>query len=137
MSRIRRFVKKPKPFPREQPRRRVLVAEEDPQIAQGLAVLLRHLGHDVELAHDGPAALEAARSNRPHLVLLGLMLPGVDGFRVLEHLRRDAAFGRAPVVAIARAGRDDDRARSRAAGFDDHLVKPVRLAALRSLIERF
>jgi DNA-binding response OmpR family regulator len=125
------------PTYRSRPRRRVLVAEEDLQAAQGLAVLLKHLGHDVQVAHDGHAALEAARINRPHLLLLGLALPGVDGFRVLQYLRLDARFSRAPIVALARSGREEDRQRSRAAGFDDHLVKPIHLEALRSLIERF
>ena len=119
------------------PPRRVLVVDEDLQAAQGIAVLLKHLGHDVQLAHDGNAALEAARSNNPQLVLLGLKLPGVDGYGVLQNLRLDERFSRAPIVAVARSGRDEDRERTRAAGFDEHLVKPIRLDALRSLIERF
>jgi len=127
----------PPPTYRWRPPRRVLVVDEDPQAAHGLAVLLRHLGHDVQLAHDGHAALEAARLNRPQLVLLGLALPGVNGFRVVQHLRQDARFSRAPIVAVARSGGDEDRQRSRDAGFDEHLVKPVHLEALRKLIERF
>ena len=127
----------PPPTYRWRPPRRVLVVDEDPQAAQGLAVLLKHLGHDVQLAHDGHAALEAVRVNNPQLVLLGLKLPGVDGYGVLQHLRHDARFKRAPIVAMGRSGRDEDRERSRAAGFDEHLVKPVNLEALRSLIERF
>ena len=122
---------------RWRPPRRVLVVYEDLQAAQGIAVLLKHLGHDVQLAHDGNAALEAARSKNPELVLLGLKLPGVDGYGVLQNLRLDERFSRAPIVAVARSGRDEDRERSRAAGFDEHLVKPIRLDALRSLIERF
>ena len=122
---------------RWRPPRRVLVVDEDLQAAQGLAVLLKHLGHDVQVAHDGNAALEAARSNNPQLVLLGLKLPGVDGYGVLQNLRLDERFSRAPIVAMARSGRDEDRERSRAAGFDEHVVKPLRLDALRSLIERF
>jgi len=122
---------------RWRPPRRVLVVDEDLQAAQGIAVLLKHLGHDVQLAHDGNAALEAARSNNPQLVLLGLRLPGVDGYGVLQNLRLDERFSRAPIVAMARSGRDEDRERSRAAGFDEHVVKPIRLDALRSLIERF
>lgn len=122
---------------RWRPPRRVLVVDEDLQAAQGIAVLLKHLGHDVQLAHDGNAALEAARSRNPELVLLGLKLPGVDGYGVLQNLRLDERFSRAPIVAVARSGRDEERERTRAAGFDEHLVKPVRLDALRSLIERF
>jgi CheY-like chemotaxis protein len=121
---------------RRRPPRRVLVVDEDLQAAQGIAVLLKHLGHDVQLAHDGIAALAAARSKNPELVLLGLKLPGVDGYGVLQNLRLDERFSRAPIVAMARSGHED-RERSRAAGFDEHVVKPIRLDALRSLIERF
>jgi CheY-like chemotaxis protein len=122
---------------RWRPPRRVLVVDEDLQAAQSLAVLLKHLGHDVQLAHDGNAALAAARSRNPELVLLGLKLPGVGGYGVLQNLRLDERFSRAPIVAVTRSGRDEDRERTRAAGFDEHLVKPIRLDALRSLIERF
>jgi two-component system, sensor histidine kinase len=122
---------------RWRPPRRVLVVDEDLQAAQSLAVLLKHLGHDVQLAHDGNAALAAARSKNPELVLLGLKLPGVDGYGVLQNLRLDERFSRAPIVAVTRSGRDEDRERTRTAGFDEHLVKPIRLDALRSLIERF
>jgi CheY-like chemotaxis protein len=121
---------------RRRPPRRVLVVDEDLQAAQGIAVLLKHLGHDVQVAHDGIAALAAARSKNPELVLLGLKLPGVDGYGVLQNLRLDERFSRAPIVAMARLGHED-RERSRAAGFDEHVVKPIRLDALRSLIERF
>ena len=115
------------------PRRRVLVADNDPQATQGLAVLLKHLGHDVHVAHDGPAALEAAQRNEPHVVILGLGLRGLDGYRVLERLR---GFSRAPVVALSRSAREEDHQQLRAAGFDEHLVKPTHLKALRRLIDQ-
>lgn len=115
------------------PRRRVLVADDDPQAAQGLAALLKHLGHDVDLAHDGPAALEAAQRKEPHVVILGLGLPGLDGCRVLERLR---GFSRAPIVALSRCAREEERERLRAAGFDEHLSKPTHLKALRRLIDQ-
>jgi CheY-like chemotaxis protein len=112
------------------PPRRVLVADNDPQ---GIAALLRHLGHDVHVAHDGPAAVEAARSKEPQVVILGLGLPGLDGFEVLERLR---GFSRASVVALSRSAREEERERLRAAGFDEHLVKPTHLKALRRLIDQ-
>ena len=111
------------------PPRRVLVADNDPQ---GIAVLLKHLGHDVHVARDGPAAVEAARDKDPQVVILGLGLPGLDGFEVLERVR---GFSRAPVVALSRSAREEERERLRAAGFDEHLVKPTHLKALRRLID--
>jgi two-component system CheB/CheR fusion protein len=112
------------------PSRRVLVADDDPQ---GIAVLLKHLGHDVHVARDGPAAVEAARSKEPQVVILGLGLPGLDGYEVLERLR---GFSRAPVVALSRCAREEERERLRAAGFDEHLAKPAHLKALRRLIDQ-
>jgi CheY-like chemotaxis protein len=112
------------------PPRRVLVADDEPQ---GIAVLLRHLGHDVQIARDGPAAVEAARTTEPQVVMLGLALPGLDGFEVLERLR---GFSRAPVVALSRSAREEERERLRAAGFDEHLAKPAHLKALRRLIDQ-
>jgi CheY-like chemotaxis protein len=117
-------------------RRRILVAEEDSQAGQGVAGLLGQLGHDVQLAHDGHAALEAASINRPNLVLLALALPGLDGFSVARYLRLDSRLSHAPIVALSRSGREEDRRRTYAAGFDAHLVKPVHLGTLRVLISR-
>jgi two-component system CheB/CheR fusion protein len=112
------------------PSRRVLVADNDPQ---AIAVLLKHLGHDVHIARDGPAAIEAARSQDPQVVILGLALPGLDGYQVRERLR---GFSRAPVVALSRSAREEERERLRAAGFDEHLAKPAHLKALRRLIDQ-
>lgn len=112
------------------PSRRVLVADNDPQ---GIAVLLKHLGHDVHVARDGPTAVEAARSKDPQIVMLGLGLPGLDGYGVLERVR---GFSRAPVVALSRSAREEERERLRAAGFDEHLPQPTHLKALRRLIDQ-
>lgn len=118
------------------PRRRILVVDDHVDMAQTLAALLRHMGHDVQVAHDGHAALEAARMNRPQLVLLDLTMPGFDGFRVLERLRIDPRFAQVPFVAVTGADDDGARRRSREAGFLDHLVKPVSVDMLRRLLER-
>jgi CheY-like chemotaxis protein len=118
------------------PRRRILVVDDHIDAAQGIATLLRLLGHDVQVAHDGHAALEAARLNRPQLVLLDLSMPGVDGCSVVARLKSDPQFARVRFVAVTGSESDEARRRCRHAGFDDHLVKPVALATLREVLAR-
>jgi len=117
-------------------RRRILVVDDNVDAAEGLGLLLRQMGHDVQVAHDGHAALEAARMNRPQLVLLDLSMPGVDGYKVVERLRTDKRFAQVPFVAVTGSDGDDIRRRSLEAGFSQVLVKPVGLATLRKLLER-
>ena len=118
-------------------RRRILVVDDHLDAAESLAALLRHMGHDVQVARDGRAALEAARLNNPQLVLLDLGMPGVDGFGVVARLRRENGFDKVPFVAVTGSGLPDDVRRTREAGFVAHLVKPVTLDTLRQVLERF
>jgi CheY-like chemotaxis protein len=111
----------------------VLVVDDNTDTARGLARLLRLLGHDVRLAHSGPEGLEAARDFRPGAVLLDIGLPGMDGYEVARRLRQ----GECPevlIIAITGYGQDEDRQRSRAAGIDHHLVKPVDHDALLAVL---
>jgi PAS domain S-box-containing protein len=117
--------------------RRVLVVDDNVDAAQMLGMLLEEMGHDVQLAYDGLAALEAARMNRPEIVLLDISMPGVDGLGVVQRLRQDPGFKRVPIIAVTGFGNARDRQRSREAGFDEHLVKPVAPEVLRSMLERF
>jgi PAS domain S-box-containing protein len=117
--------------------RRVLVVDDNVDAAQMLGMLLEEMGHDVQLAYDGLAALEAARMNRPEIVLLDISMPGVDGLGVAQRLRQDPVFKRVPIIAVTGLGNARDRERSREAGFDEHLVKPVAPEVLRSMLERF
>jgi signal transduction histidine kinase/DNA-binding response OmpR family regulator len=109
---------------------RVLVVDDNVDGAESLAMLLRLGGSEVVLAHDGPAGLEAAREFRPDVVVLDIGLPGMDGYEVARRLRADPATKDALLVAVTGYGRDEDRALSREAGFDHHLVKPVDLSHL-------
>jgi two-component system, sensor histidine kinase len=121
---------------RSTPRRRILVVDDSIDAADSLAILLRHLGHDVQVAHDGHAALEAARLNRPQVVLLDLGMPGVNGYRVVERLRGESGFNGIAFVAVTGSGEPEVRERTREAGFAAHVVKPVSLEALQTLLER-
>jgi CheY-like chemotaxis protein len=114
--------------------RRVLVVDDNADAAESLALLLRLSGHQVETAHDGPAALAAARVHRPEVVLLDLGLPGMDGYEVARRLRAETVADDIFLVALTGYGREEDRRRSHAAGFHRHLVKPVAQADLHDLL---
>ena len=111
---------------------RVLVVDDNTDAAQALQHLLKLLGHDVMMAHDGPGALAVAAQLRPDLVLLDIGLPGMDGYAVAERLRA-AGHEKASLVALTGYAQDDDLRRSSNAGFDRHMVKPVDVGALRRL----
>jgi len=114
---------------------RALVIDDNVNSADSLALLLQLWGHEVRVAYDGPSALTAAAALRPDIVLLDLTLPDMDGYEVADRLRQ-GQIGEARLVAITGRGLEADRQRSRAAGFDGHLVKPVEPAALRALFEQ-
>jgi signal transduction histidine kinase/CheY-like chemotaxis protein len=116
------------------PARRVLVVDDNVNAAQSLVLFLKMMGHDTALAHDGPSALEVARSYRPELVLLDIGLPGLNGYEVARRLRQQPGLCDAVLVAITGWGQDEDRRRGKEAGFDYHLTKPADPAALKGLL---
>ena len=107
------------------PRRRVLVVDDNRDSADSMAILLRAMGHEVEKAYDGPAALELAARQRPEVVLLDIGLPGMDGYEVARALRSAPGGADLTLIAVTGYGQEEDRVRSLEAGFDRHLVKPV------------
>jgi CheY-like chemotaxis protein len=116
--------------------RRILVVDDNIDAARSLAKVLTLLhGQNVEVAHDGPSALETAEAFRPQIVLLDIGLPGMSGHKVAEQLRRRPWFEGGVLVAVTGWGQEKDRATSRAAGFDHHLVKPVNQATLQNLLD--
>ena len=121
--------------PAASPRRRVLIVDDNVDAAESLALVLERMGHEVELAHDGRSALDAAQRRVPEIVLLDIDLPRIDGYGVVARLRGDARFRRLRVIALTGLGRERDRARTREAGFDEHIVKPVDPDRLRELVE--
>ncbi|MDQ6893667.1 MAG: hybrid sensor histidine kinase/response regulator [Acidobacteriota bacterium] len=115
--------------------RRVLVVEDHVDAAEGLAALLRMGEHDVRTAYDAAAALEACETFSPEVVLLDIGLPGMDGYELARHLRR--RLGETVViVALTGFGQDEDRRRSREAGIDEHLLKPLRSEAIDEVLSR-
>ena len=126
--------------PRDGPGLRVLVVEDDADLAASLAGWLGRLGHEVRVAPDGPAALRAAEATRPDVVLLDLGLPGMDGYEVAERVHQELApaMPKAPlVIAVTGRAGEEDRLPSGEAGIDLHLTKPVDPALLSRLLRRF
>ena len=116
------------------PKRRILVVDDNVDAAVSLSRLLAILGHEVQVARDGPSAVYLARSMRPDVVLLDIGLPGADGFQVAEILRRETDTASMKIIAVTGGGREDDRQRSQESGFDHYLLKPVEIGFLESLL---
>ena len=119
---------------------RVLVVDDNQDSARSMALLLRKVGHEVELAFDGRDGLRQAEAQRPDIVLLDIGLPGLSGFEVAQRIRQRSDLAGMGLVAVSGYGLDGDRQQAREAGFDAHLLKPVAfddlLQLLASLAER-
>ena len=111
------------------------MVDDNRDAADALAMLLKLGGHEVEIAYDGPAALATAAVIRaPTWCVLDIGLPGMDGYEVARRLRARPETAGALIVAVTGYGQEEDRERSRAAGFDHHLVKPIESDALLTLL---
>jgi CheY-like chemotaxis protein len=112
----------------------VLVVDDNVDAAEMLAELTELWGCEARVAHDGPAAIEAALSYRPEVVLLDIGLPGMDGYELARRLREQDGLKGALLVAVTGYGQEEDRRRSREATLDYHLTKPVDPEALKQLV---
>jgi PAS domain S-box-containing protein len=121
-------------LPNALPRLRVLVVDDNQDAADSLAMLLELIGQDVRAAYDGPTSLVQAEAFRPAMVFLDIGMPGMDGYEVARRMRSHHALGQVVLVALTGWGQDGDRRRSREAGFDRHLVKPVDPATLQEVL---
>ncbi|MDB5917625.1 MAG: diguanylate cyclase [Massilia sp.] len=113
---------------------RVLVVDDNRDAADMLSALLELLGHVAQVANDGAAALEAMQDFRPQAVFLDLGMPVMNGYQVAQAIRNDRRFDQPLLVALTGWGGEDDRARTRAAGFDLHLTKPVDLDTVQKML---
>ena len=114
--------------------RSILIVEDNDDARESLRLLLESLGHRVIEAGDGRRALALALNHQPEVVLIDLGLPGLDGYEVARALRSSATGKTAALIAVTGYGQAEDRRRSKEAGFDAHLVKPVSQSLLASLI---
>ena len=116
-------------------RHRILVADDNADSATTLSLMLEVLGNEVFVAHDGAEALDLARRHRPQAILLDIGMPRMNGYDACARIRQEP-WGREPlIVALTGWGQEEDKNRSRDAGFDRHLVKPVEPAMLENLLE--
>jgi PAS domain S-box-containing protein len=114
--------------------RRILVADDNKDSADTLALLLRRLGHEVHAVYDGQAALALAERIAPDMFVLDIGMPIMSGYELARRLRSQTQFAQTMLVAMTGWGKEEDRQRTREAGFDHHLVKPVELEALKQLL---
>ncbi|MCD6680148.1 MAG: ATP-binding protein [Burkholderiaceae bacterium] len=117
-------------------RLRMLVVDDNVDAADTLVMLLEACGHEMRAAYSGTAALQLARQFRPDVVLCDIGLPRIDGYTVASRLRDDPHFASTLLVAVSGWGTEDVKRRSRNAGFDFHLVKPVDLESVNRILER-
>jgi CheY-like chemotaxis protein len=113
---------------------RVLIVDDNEDAADSLGVLLRYVGAETHVVHDGESALRALDDFRPDMVLLDIGMPGMDGYEVARRIRRRPEHRRVVLTALTGWGQEQDRRRSRAAGIDHHLLKPTDIVALQSLM---
>jgi PAS domain S-box-containing protein len=113
---------------------RVLVVDDNMDSAESLGMLLEATGHDVQLAYDGPTALQATLDYRPHVVLLDIGLPGLDGYEVARRIREQLTLKNIVLVAMTGYGNVSDLRRSEEAGFNHHLVKPADFMKVKGIL---
>ncbi len=119
------------------PPRRILIVDDNVDAANSLAALLSMQGHETQAVYSGHQALERIELFRPHIALIDIGLPLMNGYELAERLRDRPDRGALRLIALTGYGQVEDRARTHAAGFDDHLVKPVELATLERVIAGF
>jgi len=113
---------------------RVLVVDDNRDVAESTAVLLRLEGCEVHVAHDGEEALGMVRQLHPTAVLLDIGLPRMDGYQVAERIRAEPEHRGILIIAVSGYGQEEHRLRSKQAGFDYHIVKPIEPSVLTGLL---
>jgi CheY-like chemotaxis protein len=114
--------------------RRIMVVDDNEDSAEMLAEVLTQKGYEARVAHDGMAALALAEQFQPSIALVDIGLPAMDGYELASHLRALPIQGGLRLIALTGYGQPSDRQKTREAGFDHHLVKPVDLATLEAAL---
>lgn len=114
--------------------RKVLIAEDEPNIVASLEFLLRQSNYEVRVARDGEEALRLVASFAPHLVLLDVMMPRKSGFEVCRHIRGNPAWRNVKVMMLSAKGRDSDIDQGLALGADAYVTKPFSTKALLATV---
>lgn len=116
---------------------RVLIADDNRDAADSLAILLRIEGHDVTVAYDGEQAIAAIELLRPEVAVLDIGMPKLDGYEVARRVREGPMGTLVTLVAVTGWGQGPDKARAAAAGFNHHFTKPVEIEALAQMLVQF
>jgi CheY-like chemotaxis protein len=115
----------------------ILIVDDNVDSATATGLLLESIGYPhYTLAHDGPEAIEAAREHRPHVIMLDIGLPGMNGYEVCRELRRDPLFEDTLIVAQTGWGQERNREMAFFAGFDQHFVKPLDPQDIKALLAK-
>lgn len=117
-------------------KRRVLVVDDNQAAADLLGMVVKMLGHEIRTAGDGREAIEVAAQFQPDVVLMDLGMPKMNGYEAAQHIRQQAWGKKMLLVALTGWGQDEDRQRTKSAGFDHHLVKPAEPAALQMIFAK-
>jgi PAS domain S-box-containing protein len=124
----------PPPAPPAESAQRILVVDDNQDAARSLAMLLKALGADAQVAHDGPQALDMVPSYRPSAVLLDIGMPGMDGYEVARRIREREPDAAPVLIALTGRGQEEEGRRAEEAGFDRYFVKPADVPVLQSLL---
>jgi DNA-binding response OmpR family regulator len=114
---------------------KILVIDDDPQILSLISHTLRRAGYEVITAQDGAEGLRKVKETHPQLVVLDISLPGLDGYQICRHLRREQETIDLPVIMVTAMGRPTDQRRGFDAGADDYLPKPFALSELVTRVQ--
>lgn len=112
----------------------VLVVDDQRDVADSMAMLIEALGHRARAVYDGAEALAISRQQAPDAMFVDIGMPGMTGYELAEHVRRDPALADLQLVAVTGYAREEDRARVVRAGFDLHMTKPVTDADLHAVL---
>ncbi len=111
----------------------ILVAEDERNLVEALSFLMRRAGHEVHVARDGPSTVEMTKSLAPDLLILDIMLPGCDGFTVVEAIRASDVPKKPRILMLTAKGHEKDRKKALGLGVDDYVTKPF---SNRDVVER-
>src|SRR4029077_11082322 len=113
---------------------RILVVDDNSDSAESMALMLKFAGHTVGVAHDGLEALETAKTFEPHAALLDLGMPKLNGYETAQRIRQQPWGNNMVLIALTGGGEEEDKRRSREAGFNAHLIKPVDHRSLEKIL---
>lgn len=121
-------------------KKRLLIVDDEADLAEMIKFRMENNGYEVLLAHDGQAALEMARKEKPDLIILDLMLPKMDGYKVCGLLKKDGRYAHIPVIIFTAKGQEEDMKLGEELGADAYIIKPfepqVLLGKIKELTER-